>query len=107
MIEREARVVNPLGMHARPAAEFVKVAGRFKARVELRKDDLTVNGKSIMGVMMLAAECGSSLFVRTDGEDAEQAMEALLALVADGFHEMHLTGREADEAATADGTDGE
>jgi len=50
-----------------------------------------VNGKSIMGVMMLAAECGSSLSIKTDGEDAESAMDALLALVADGFHEMHLT----------------
>ncbi|HYT05829.1 MAG TPA: HPr family phosphocarrier protein [Gemmatimonadales bacterium] len=99
VIEREARIVNPLGMHARPAAEFVKVASRFKAAVEVRKDDLAVNGKSIMGVMMLAAERGSSLLIKTDGEDAEQAMDALLALVADGFHEMHLTAelREAEE----------
>jgi phosphocarrier protein HPr len=91
LIEREAKIVNPLGMHARPAAEFVKLANRFAAAVQVRKDDLAVNGKSIMGVMMLAAECGSSLFIRTEGDDAEQAMEALLALVADGFHEMHLT----------------
>ena len=91
MIERDARIVNPLGMHARPAAEFVKVASRFKCAVEVRKDDLAVNGKSIMGVMMLAAECVSSLTIKTDGEDAEAAMHALLALVADGFHEMHLT----------------
>src|SRR5205823_2882389 len=91
VIEREAKIVNPLGMHARPAAEFVKLASRFKCGVEVKKDDLAVNGKSIMGVMMLAAECGSSLIIRTDGEDAERAMEALLALVADGFHEMHPT----------------
>lgn len=91
VIEREARIVNPLGMHARPAAEFVKVSNRFKCNVYVRKDDLEVNGKSIMGVMMLAAEQGSSLFIRTDGDDAEDAMVALLALVADGFHEMHLT----------------
>ena len=90
VIEREATIVNPLGMHARPAAEFVKVAGRFKSAVEVRKDNLAVNGKSIMGVMMLAAECGSSLFIKTDGEDEEEAMEALLTLVADGFHEMDL-----------------
>ena len=98
VIERAAKIVNPLGMHARPAAEFVKLAGRFKSAVEVQKDDLTVNGKSIMGVMMLAAECGSSLIIKTDGEDAEQAMQALLALVADGFHEMHLTAevREAE-----------
>ncbi|HYU89945.1 MAG TPA: HPr family phosphocarrier protein [Gemmatimonadales bacterium] len=91
VIERDAKIVNPLGMHARPAAEFVKLASRFKSAVEVRKDDLAVNGKSIMGVMMLAAECGSSLTIKTDGADAELAMDALLALVADGFHEMHLT----------------
>jgi phosphocarrier protein len=102
VVEREARIVNPLGMHARPAAEFVKVAARFAAHVEVRKDSLTVNGKSIMGVMMLAAECGSSLFIKTEGVDAADAMDALLALVRDGFHEMHLTGGEMDESAEAE-----
>lgn len=97
MIERQARIVNPLGMHARPAAEFVKIANRFRAKIVVTKDDLTVDGKSIMGVMMLAAECGSSLTIRADGEDAEQAVAALLGLVAKGFHEMHLTGSEADD----------
>ncbi len=97
-MQREAKIVNPLGMHARPASELVKLASRFKSTVEIRKDDLAVNGKSILGVMMLAAECGSSITIKTDGEDAEQAMSALLALVADGFHEMHLTAevREAE-----------
>ncbi|MDP3910311.1 MAG: HPr family phosphocarrier protein [Gemmatimonadales bacterium] len=90
VIEREARIVNPLGMHARPAAEFVKVASRFRSNVEVRKDSLAVNGKSIMGVMTLAAECGSSLLIKTDGADAEEAMAALLHLVAHGFNEMHL-----------------
>src|SRR4029077_405294 len=70
VIERAAKIVNPLGMHARPAAECVRLAGRFKSAVEVQKDDLTVNGKSIMGVMMLAAECGSSLIIKVDGEDA-------------------------------------
>ncbi len=108
VIEREARIVNPLGMHARPAAAFVKVANGFRAAVEVRKDALAVNGKSILGVMMLAAECGSSLFIRTDGEDAQEAMDALLALVAAGFHEMHLRGDHADEdAAAADAEAGE
>jgi len=102
MIEREAQIVNPLGMHARPAAEFVKVANRFKATISLRRGDLAVNGKSILGVMMLAAECGSSLFIRTDGDDAGEAMEALLALVAAGFHEMHLTGNETGEETDAE-----
>jgi phosphocarrier protein len=98
MIEREARIVNPLGMHARPAAEFVKLASRFKAKIAIRRGELTVNGKSIMGVMTLAAECGSSLFIKCDGDDAAAAMEALLALVADGFYEMHL--KHDEEGAT-------
>jgi phosphocarrier protein HPr len=104
LIEREALVVNPLGMHARPAAAFVKLANRFKATIALRKGELTVNGKSIMGVMMLAAECGSSVHIRTDGEDAAEAMEALLALFADGFHEMDRTGDDTDDADVEEGT---
>lgn len=89
VIEREARIVNPLGMHVRPGAEFVKVANRFKSAVEVRKDDAVVNGKSILGMMTLAAECGSSILIKTNGDDAEEAMAALLALVADGFNEMN------------------
>lgn len=100
VIERDARIVNPLGLHARPAAEFVKLAGRFACDIRVSKDGVTVNGKSIMGMMMLAAECGSSLSLRTDGADAAAAMDALCALVADGFHEMHLTGSEAEEEAS-------
>jgi phosphocarrier protein HPr len=87
VIERTAPIVNSLGLHARPAAEFVKVANRFQAHIVVRKDDLEVNGKSIMGMMMLAAECGSALLIRAEGEDAERAVEALLALVASGFGE--------------------
>ena len=87
MIEREAKIVNQLGMHARPAAALVKLASGFKADVEVVKDGMAVNGKSIMGVMMLAAECGSSVLVRTSGPDEEAAMQALLALVAGGFGE--------------------
>jgi phosphocarrier protein HPr len=96
MIERQAQIVNPLGMHARPAAEFVKTASRFKSAIQVSKDGLSVNGKSIMGVMMLAAERGSFMSIRADGDDAESAMEALLELVAAGFNEMHLTGSDAD-----------
>ncbi len=90
VIEREATIVNPLGMHVRPGAEFVKVANRFKCAVEVRHGDVSVNGKSILGMMTLAAECGASLLIKCDGDDAEAAMKALLALVADGFYEMHL-----------------
>ncbi len=80
-------IVNRLGLHARPAAEFVKTAGRFRASIMVRKDALEVNGKSIMGMMMLAAECGSSLLLRAEGEDADAALDALRALVAAGFGE--------------------
>jgi len=98
VIEREARIVNPLGMHVRPGAEFVKVANRFKSAVAVRKDDAVVNGKSILGMMTLAAECGSSIHIKTEGDDAEAAMDALLELVAAGFHEMHLKPETKEEA---------
>ena len=98
VIERDARIVNPLGMHVRPGAEFVKIANRFKSKVEVCKGDDVVNGKSILGMMTLAAECGSSIRIRTDGEDAEEAMAALLELVAAGFHEMHLKPETKEEA---------
>jgi phosphocarrier protein HPr len=87
VVERSAPIVNRLGLHARPAAEFVKVANRFQAHILVRKDELEVNGKSIMGMMMLAAECGSALLITADGDDAEAAVAALLALVAAGFGE--------------------
>jgi len=87
MIEREARIVNPLGLHARPAAQLVKLASSFAADIEVVKEGMSVNGKSIMGVMMLAAECGSSVTVRADGPDEQDAVNALLALVARGFGE--------------------
>ena len=90
LVERDARIVNPLGMHVRPGAEFVKVANKFKASVEVLKDGAVVNGKSILGMMTLAAECGATIHIRTNGDDAKQAMTALLELVAAGFHEMHL-----------------
>ena len=87
MIEREAIIVNQEGLHARPAARIVRLANSFAAEIELAKDGLVVNGKSIMGVMMLAAECGSSIIIRANGPDAEQAVQALAELVASGFGE--------------------
>lgn len=84
---RQARVPNPLGLHARPAAAFVKTASGFSSSIELRKDDIAVNGKSIMGVLMLAAEQGSVLVVTAVGDDACPAAEALAALVEAGFGE--------------------
>jgi phosphocarrier protein HPr len=87
MIERDAQIVNQEGLHARPAAKIVRLASTFNSNIELLKDGLAVNGKSIMGVMMLAAECGSSIQVRAEGPDAEQAVDAITKLVADGFGE--------------------
>lgn len=87
MTEQSVRIVNPLGLHARPAAEFVKLASKFASEVRLKRDDVTVNGKSIMGVMTLAAELGSTLVIQAEGQDAEEAVRALTALVEGGFKE--------------------
>jgi phosphocarrier protein len=87
MIERTVRIVNKNGLHARPAAEIVKLASRYQAEITLVRDDLEVNGKSIMGVMMLAAEFGSSLVLRAAGPDAEQAVRALSDLIERKFGE--------------------
>ena len=84
---RHVTIRNKYGLHARPAAELVKLASRFKSDVWVGKEDLEVNGKSIMGVLMLAAERGSTLTLRAAGEDAEDAADALAALVASGFGE--------------------
>lgn len=84
---KSVTVANALGLHARPAAEFVKLANRFESEVLVSKEDLEVNGKSIMGVMMLAAEKGSIIVIRARGQDAQSAVEALAKLVANGFGE--------------------
>jgi phosphocarrier protein HPr len=80
-------IVNKYGLHARPAAEFVKLANRFRAEVWIRKDEVEVSGKSIMGVMMLAAECGSVVHVRAAGDDAREAVDALGELIRNRFGE--------------------
>jgi phosphocarrier protein HPr len=90
VIERQATIVNQEGLHARPAARIVRLASTFESEVELAKDGLEVNGKSIMGVMMLAAECGSSITIRANGPDAEAAVQALTELVESGFGETVL-----------------
>ena len=87
MTERSVQIVNKLGIHARPAAEIVKVAARFKSGITIVRDDMEVNGKSIMGVMMLAAECGATILIRADGADEEAAIDGLAALIAGGFGE--------------------
>jgi len=85
--EARLRIRNRAGMHARPASEFVKVAARFSCEVWVRRDAIEVDGKSILGVMMLAAEQGAELVVRARGPEAQAAVEALSDLVNRGFGE--------------------
>jgi phosphocarrier protein len=87
MAERTVQIVNKNGLHARPAAEIVKLAAKYQSEIVVARDDMEVNGKSIMGVMMLAAECGSTLTLRADGPDADQALDALASLIGNKFGE--------------------
>ena len=87
MPERIVEVANEAGIHARPAAEIVKLAAKFRSEIVIIRDGLEVNAKSIMGVMMLAAECGASITIRAEGEDAEAALDALAELIANKFGE--------------------
>ncbi len=86
-VERPVQIQNKHGLHARPAAEMVKAASRFQSEVTITRDDMEVNGKSIMGVMMLAAECGATIVLRATGPDADAAVSALEALVDAKFGE--------------------
>ncbi len=87
MITREVEIVNKLGLHARAAARFVTVASGFEAEILLRRDGTEVNGKSIMGVMMLAAARGTRLELVADGPDEAAALERLAELIANRFDE--------------------
>ena len=87
MIEKEFTIKNKLGFHARAAVKFVQLAGKFKSKVVVIKDDVEVSGKSIMGVLMLAASKGSKIILRISGEDEKQAMEELGGLIENGFGE--------------------
>lgn len=81
------QIGNAYGLHARPAAEFVQLANKFESEIWVSKDGIEVNGKSIMGVMMLAAEKGSTIEIRARGADAKDAVAALVQLVSGGFGE--------------------
>ncbi|MGA2090928.1 MAG: HPr family phosphocarrier protein [Endomicrobiales bacterium] len=87
MQELSITIKNKLGLHARPAAMLVQTAGRFKAKIKIIKEDQEVDGKSIMGIMTLAAGFGSQLSFIVDGEDEQQAVAALKDLVERGFGE--------------------
>ena len=86
-LETEVKILNKLGLHARPAAMLVKTTNEFKCDIYLKKGDMEVNAKSILGVMMLAAEQGSVLRISASGEDAEPAMQAVVDLFANKFGE--------------------
>lgn len=87
MITKTLTVLNKLGIHARPAAQFVRVASRFQADVTVEKDDESVDGKSIMGLMMLAVGCGAQIKVTADGADEAETIAALEELVVGKFGE--------------------
>jgi phosphocarrier protein HPr len=87
MIQQEVEVINSLGLHARPAAQFVKVASLSKSTVFIEKDGTRINGKSIMGVMMLAAEKGSKLMIVVDGPDEREVIVKLVDLFRNKFYE--------------------
>jgi len=85
--EKTFVIGNKLGLHARPAALFVQTANKFQCDVNVRKGEETVNGKSIMGIMTLAVECGSTIYVRAEGGDASQAIAAMSKLIEGNFGE--------------------
>ena len=87
MLKQTTKVINKLGLHARASAKLTKIAGAFPCQVWISKGERRVNAKSIMGVMMLAAGIGSEIEIETDGDQEVQAMDALLALLADKFGE--------------------
>lgn len=87
MAERTVTIVNKNGLHARPAAEIVKTATRFASDIVIARDELEVNGKSIMGVLMLAAECGASITLRATGPDEGAAVDAIATLITTKFGE--------------------
>jgi phosphocarrier protein HPr len=87
VIKKAAIIKNKLGLHARPASLFVKTAGMYKSKVALVKDGFEVDGKSIMGVLMLGAEKNSQVEIKVDGEDEKEALEAILSLIERKFYE--------------------
>lgn len=87
MIKATITISNKLGLHARASAKFTKLAGGFRSEIFITRGERRINGKSIMGVMMLAAGMGSEVHIDIDGEDEQVAMDALLALINDKFGE--------------------
>lgn len=88
MLSCEIEIINRLGLHARAAAKFVQTAGRFSSQIDVSRGAKKINGKSIMGVMMLAAAQGTRIEITSTGEDEKEALDALVTLVNDGFGEI-------------------
>lgn len=86
-LEKEITIINRLGLHARPAANFVRIASRYRSEVWVEKEGEKINGKSIMGLMMLAAGQGSKLMIRCEGPDADKVLEELEQLIQNKFNE--------------------
>ena len=86
-VEKEITIINRLGLHARPAAMFVRIASRYRSEIWVAKEGEQINGKSIMGLMMLAAGQGSKLLIRCEGPDADRAMQELEELINKRFNE--------------------
>ncbi|PID26599.1 MAG: phosphocarrier protein HPr [Candidatus Cloacimonadota bacterium] len=87
MVSSKVQILNKLGLHARPAARFVKISAKYDCDVFIEKDGYEINAKSIMGVMMLAAENGSYLTIKCDGADEKECLKELEQLIIDKFHE--------------------
>ncbi len=87
MIKKEIKITNKLGLHARASARFVRIASQFKSHIEVEKKQRKVNGKSIMGIMLLAAAKGDHIILSIEGNDEQQALEALEQLIEKRFHE--------------------
>ena len=87
MLDQEFTIINKLGLHARASALFVKTASRFRSEIKIEREGIAVNGKSIMGIMMLAASKGTRIRLTVEGPDEEEALQTIGALIIDGFGE--------------------
>jgi phosphocarrier protein HPr len=87
MVEREVAIINKLGLHARPAAQLVQRASKYASEIKLKRFSLEVNAKSIMGVMMLAAEMGSKIRILAEGPDEQEAVDAIVQVIQSKFGE--------------------
>lgn len=88
MVEKEVEIINNAGLHTRPAATIVKIAAKYKSELTIYKDGMNINGKSIIGVMTLAAEKGSTLKLTFEGEDEQEACDAIVEYFSRGFDEL-------------------